>query len=117
MNTSLKDLTEVEKMILGSSLNFASNIINIHITHIENHDPKLMDLIRTNSEAQAELILLKNVRQIADKFITMIGDDLSKCSDDDLRSLSIPALKLDSLYKSVFNTVNCSDDKDSQDDF
>lgn len=108
INTKIKDLTEVEKLMIGSSLNFASNLISIQINHVENHDPQLTELIRTSQQAQEEFILLKNFKEIADTLTELFGESFEGYSGEDLHSLYSPAMKLESLFKSVFNAVNCS---------
>ena len=73
-NTQLKDLTEMERLIIGSSVNFVFNLLNNQIYHIENHDPELIELLRNNEMAQEDFILLQNFRETSHNVIELFGD-------------------------------------------
>jgi hypothetical protein len=106
-NTQIKDLTEIERMIIGSSTNFVFNLINNQLYHIENHDPELLELLNTNERAQEDYILLQNLRNTAEKVVELFGGTFSALSDDDKETLSKPAIKLEEYFQGIFHIVSC----------
>lgn len=109
LETQIKDLTEIERLIIGNSLNFTSNILALQIFHIENHDPEMLKLIRESEQAQEEFILLKSSKRVADELNELMGSSFNECSVEEIESLKIPIIRLESLFKSVFEVINCND--------
>ncbi len=108
-NTQIKDLTEVERLMIGSSINLVYNIISNQINHIEHHDPELIELLNTNELAQEDYITLQNLRDVANQLTKLFGNTFSTLSDEEKESLSQPATKLEIFFEQIFNAVSCND--------
>jgi len=106
-NTQIKDLSEMERVVLGSSVNFVYNLINNQIYHIENHDPELSELLSTSELAQEDYILLQNLRDITEHLSELFGNTLSKLSHEEKESLAKPGIKLETFFHEIFNIVSC----------
>jgi hypothetical protein len=108
-NIQIKDLTEMERLVIGSSINFAYNIINSQIYHIEHHDPALTELLASNEIAQEDYILLQNLREVTEKLTNLFGNTLSSLSDEEKESLSKPGMKLEFFFQEIFHAISCDD--------
>ena len=115
-NTKIKDLTEIERLIIGSSLNFVYNLLSSQINHIENHDENLLNLLNNNEELQEDLILLKNFRSTTEELTELFGEILLKLSDEDKEILSKPGIKLDFFFREIFLSVSCGDHIDEDEE-
>jgi hypothetical protein len=104
-NTKLKDLTEMEKIVIGLSVNFVYNLIGNQIFHIENHDPKLQELLINNEAAQEEFILIKNCEEIAISLIEIMATTLSSLPKEEVSSLAKPAMKLEKFLEEVYEII------------
>ena len=113
-NTALKDLSEMQRLVIGSAVNFLYNVINNQIYHIENHNQELLDFLRCNEKAQEEYILLQNFREIASDMTMLMGETLSSLSDEEKEDLSIPGIKLEMFLQSVFNLIGCGSNDDEE---
>lgn len=110
-STQVKDLTEMERLIIGSSVNFVFNLLNNQIFHIENHDPSLLELLEKNEEAQEEFILLQNFRKTAEEVTKVFGKTFSDSSEEELEVLSLPAMKLERFFHEFFEVISCGHDE------
>ena len=106
-NTKLKDLTEMERLVIGGSVNFVYNILNNQIDHIENHDPELAELLITNEKAQEDYILLQNFREVAEQLTEVFAKTFSKMSTEEINTLAKPGMKLDNFFKEIFQSLSC----------
>lgn len=109
-NTQLKDLSEMERLVLGESLNFVFNLLNNQIYHIENHDPELSELLITNEKAQEDFILLQNCREIARNLEIIIGETFKSSTIGEMISLSNPGLKLEEFFHQLYSIVVCGEE-------
>lgn len=108
-STQVKDLTEMERLIVGSSVNFVYNLLNNQIYHIENHDPEMTELLRTNELAQEDFILLQNFRAVAEQVTKVFGETFSCVPIEEIESLSQPAIKLETFFHEIFSAIVCGD--------
>lgn len=106
-NTALKDLTEMEKVIIGLSVNFVYNLMNNQIFHIENHDPELTELLINSEAAQEEFILLKNCKEIALRLETLVATTFSSLSKEEKLSLAEPTIRLENFLEQAYNIIAC----------
>ena len=106
-NTQIKDLTEIERLVIGSSVNFVYNLINNQLYHIEHHDPELTELLTTNEIAQEDYILLQNLRDIAEQLTKLFGETFSELSDEEKEGLSKPGIKLEFFFQEICHAVSC----------
>ena len=107
MDTQLKDLTEMERMVIGSSVNFVFNIMNNQIYHIEHHDSEMTKLLENNEAAQEDYILLQNFRKIAENITELFADTFNKCSKEELAALMQPGRKLEQFFHDIFESISC----------
>lgn len=108
-NTQLNDLTEMERLVIGSSINFVYNILNSQIYHIEHHDPELAEILHSNEDVQEDYILLKSCREITNNLVELFGNTFSQMSYEELMILSKPGMKLDNFFKDICKTISCND--------
>lgn len=106
-NIRIKDLTEMERLVIGSSLNFVYNLFNNQINNIERHDSGLTELLLTNENLQEDYILLQNFREVTEKLTNLVGETFSKLSDEEAESLSIPGIRLNNFLKEIFEILCC----------
>jgi hypothetical protein len=104
-NTQIKDLTEMERLVIGLSLNFLNNLLGNQINHIENHDPNLIELLRTDQVAQEDFILLQSYQRITKNLSDVFGRTFSNLSREELDSLSRPGIKLELFLHEIFNII------------
>jgi hypothetical protein len=113
-NTQIKDLTEMERLIIGSSINFVYNLLNNQIYHIEHHDPALTDMLVNNEKAQEDYILLQNFRDVSYTLTDVFGNTFAKLSDEEKESLAKPGIKLETFFYEVFHAVSCGSNEDEE---
>jgi len=106
-STQVKDLTEMERLLVGSSINFVYNLISNQIYHIENHDPDMTELLRINEAAQEDYILLQNFRKTAEDMTKVFGETFIDLPMEDLAVLSQPAMKLERFFHEIFEAIAC----------
>jgi len=106
-NTQVKDLTEMERMVLGGSANLLFNLLNNQIYHIEHHDPTLTNLLASDEKAQEEFILMKNFRDIALGLSKIFGKTFDSMSDEERDSLDKPGTILEVICQEICHAVSC----------
>ncbi len=109
-NISIKDLTEMQRLIIGNSVNFLFNVLSSQLFHIENHDQNLLNYLNDNEKAQEDYILLQNFKKIANEVTLLVVETFNDMSDEEKESLSIPSSKLENFLHDLFNLVRCDHD-------
>ena len=107
-DTALKDLTEMEKIVIGLSVNFVYNLIDNQIFHIDHHDPELSELLIRSESAQEEYILLQNCKQVAYNFQKLMGTVVASLPVEDISGLTKPALRLENFLEQVYQVIACN---------
>ena len=110
INTPIKDLTEMQRLLIGSAINFLYNILNNQINHIENHDESLMEYLTENQKAQEDYILLKSLRKVAEESTVLFGETFKDIAISEKESLAIPGFKLEHFLEDVFKLIACGHD-------
>lgn len=109
VNTPVQDLTEMERLIIGSAVNFLYNIFDKRILDIENNDPELLQKVTENQQLQQDFILLRSFRDVAESTAEMFG---ATFSEDEREVLLEVALKLDLYLHSIFNIINSDNEEE-----
>jgi len=104
----LKDLTEMERLVIGSSLNFVCNIFNNQIFHIQHHDPELTEMLSYNEIAQEQFILLNNFKDVATELSKVFGETFSNMTQEQMDALYTPGHILDSFFEQIYSVIACS---------
>lgn len=111
-DTALKDLSSIERLVVGTTLNFAYNLFSSQIEHIEHHDENLSEMLKNNEEAQKDFILLQNFKNISNNLVEIIGETFNDIPDNEREYLIQPAFKIEMFYKSLFDTLSCGNEEE-----
>ena len=109
-NTKIKDLTEIERLIIGSAVNLVYNLVNNQIYHIENHDPSLLESLSIDEKLQEDFILLQSLRDISLEISEVFGKTFENLSEEEIKSILKPGMKLEIFFQEIFDTISCGND-------
>jgi hypothetical protein len=101
----IKDLSEIEKLIIGSSVNFFYNLLLQQLAHIENNDSNLLDLLSKDQKAQEDYILLQNTKNASKKIAEIMASALDDLVDDQIDALARPNYLFEQFFTSIFDTL------------
>ena len=106
INTPIKDLTEIERLVVGNSVNFFFNMISNQIYHIEHHEPRFLEELQKDEKVQQDYIILTNFRDTADHMCSLFSDTFKNISTEDIVDLSVPASALETFFHSIFSILS-----------